>query len=37
MARELAALKQPSQKGSIRGCGSAALEGEETLKKQLHF
>jgi hypothetical protein len=32
MVRELAALKQPSPKRSIRGCGSAAPKGGEKLK-----
>ena len=34
MAQELAPLKQPSPKKSIRDCGSAASDGEETEKNK---
>ncbi len=37
MARKLAPLKQSSPKSRIRHRGSAAPEGEKTLKKQSNF
>jgi len=37
MAQELAALKQPSPKKSIRGCGSAAPEGSQFQKMSRQF